>query len=323
MLPKTLKIQSTKGDRDVQVIELGQIETPKGSGGAMSSELTYHENEGTFGDHRRTNAAKHLVTWTLPEATRKVRREIEEAVEEGIPNQGRQMLRNQVVGQLENRHVTSIALGQTVERPCQRWSRRKRDTIRVAICLDTTAYWADKPEKIKARMAVASGLASALDSADYDCSVTGASLGLDSDASGHPRTNRAATVVGVVLKEEGQPTLDSGFAHFADTDLRRLVSCWAREANGRVTHLSDREWRQLSNDADLLIYVGPGGSEGQDREGSRARGKTLAIINTQGRPEGMPIGPVGEDALRLEVNEMADIDGAIQGVRDFFNGLED
>jgi len=318
-LPKTLNIQSTvKPDAEVPVVELGATEVPDHNGGNYASEIS---RNGGWDGHSRDKVKPFLTTWTVPAKVAKVRDEIEEILEEGIPDQKRRMLRNQDYGMLDDQWIVDLAMGDDIERPFQRWSRKARDTVRVAICMDTTVACFQSKEMLEARMMVSAGLAGALEMLDYEVSIVGASMQTNMK-SGHkkPRQSpKTSQVFATVIKAHNEPYTESNFAHMADTGLRRLMCCWVMKDNGYVTQLTDREWRDLTG-ADLLLWIGPkqGAGKQKSRWGGR-QGYSRHVINTEGLPGDAVIGVDGEDTIRLGVDSAADVDPAVEDLKRFFN----
>jgi len=309
VLPSTVNVRSTNGDRRVRVEELGATDVPAHSGGSFAWEL---QQAGDWDGHRRDDVQPFLCKWTFPEKVQEIKDRVETVLEEGIPDQRRTMLRNQDSGMFDDRWITDVALGEEVEDPFCRWSKAATGEVRVAVCLDATAPWYTRKETLEARMCVAAGLASALEMLDYEVSVIGACL-YESEHTGRPARRapkhaRGTVCLATVMKGEDEPLVDSGFAHFADTGLRRLVCCWVTKANNFATHLSDSEWRELT-DADLFVYLGP------------ARGDSN-VVNESGIPSGEGIGPVGDDVLNLKVNGYSDVDRALGTLETFFQNMQ-
>lgn len=312
MLPKTLTLQSTsKQKREVEVDELGCTDVPDHDGGNYAWAI----NDKTDWDgHWRDEVKPFLSKWKFPARVQEVRDRTEQALVDGLPDQRRVMLRNQQWGMIDDQYIADLALGEEVDSPFMRWSRVASDEVRVAICLDGTVCCGDGPEKLEARMCVAAGLASALESLGYEVSVL-AACALSRFGAGKPRQEHCPVsdtrVLATVLKDEREAMTDSGFAHLADTGLRRLMYCWVTRDNGFATHLTDQEWRVLT-EADLLVYIGAD-DDSHDRQ--------LDVINTEGLPSGARLGPVGEDALRLEVQGPEDVDKSIRKIEDFFGSV--
>lgn len=303
-LPGTIKVESTRGDHERPVRKLGAIDVPSGSPYGDCDGVSLDESSPWAWDgYRSTRVESHLRTWTPPERVREITERVERALEEGIPDQRRTMVRNQEDGMLDDRWIDEIARGEDVENPFMRWTRQRRGETRVAICLDGTVAHCDSVEMLEARMCVAAGLAAALEGLDYECSILAATLlrrTAPYDVSAPRMRPETTEVFATIAKEEGEPFVESGVAHFAGTGLRRLVLAWTMESNGICTQLTDREWRELTG-ADLFIYVG-------SRKENAGRG----------RPSASPVGPQGDDVVYLEVNARSDIDGAIGTLERFF-----
>lgn len=344
MLPNEITMQTNRGDRKVSVNALNPTGVPKGDGGRYAHviEKTHHLDGSTVWDgHCRDTAKAHLTSWTFPKAVTEVARRTEEALSEGIPDQKRSMLRNQDDGMLDDLWVDEIALGEEIDNPFCRWSKNKRGEVRVAICLDGSSAWWLPPTTIEARMAVAAGIASALESLDYDVSVTVASLLCERPdrkprrGSRHlaPRQHPNTIAHAMTMKGEDEPMVDSGFAHYGDTGFGRMIKCWTLESNAYVTTLSDREWRDLV-DADFYIYVGTAFVGSKRNKRTKRLEKVYAItdemfyegshggMNMGGRPDpehgGFKVGPVGDDSLRLLIDAHEHIDAAVARVENFF-----
>jgi hypothetical protein len=297
-LPKTMKMMTTRGPREIPVIELGPVEVPSNPAPMRAVD---HDQPSRWDGHTRRGVSKHLKTWTFPKDVQAVRERVMAYLEEGIPDQRRMVLYNQLDGNLDDRFIPDIALGEEVERPFWAWKKGKADTTRVAICLDSACYWEQTPDVVKSRMVVAAGLAGALEMLGYEVAIAAGQIHAQ---SGLPRQSKGAVAMLSILKSEDEPLVDSGFAHFSDTGLRRLVSEWTVDAIVGMSHLSNTEWRALF-EADLYIYIGP---EAGDR----------GVINTHGIPDGEPLGPSGPDTLRLRVNGMRDVDTMVETLRNFF-----
>lgn len=305
----TLNVKRSRGDAQVKLTRLGTTELPERFSNKWWDEIN---KPNSYGKHSAGTAHQHLTTWTFPAKVREIAERVEDVLEDGIPDQKRKRLNNQDFGILDDRFITDIAMGDEVESPFWRWSKKSRDTIRVAICLDGAAAWFMTEEMIRSRMAVSAGLASALESLDYDVSVYSGCL-LSDDRIGLPREVRpeAATACIQCLKEEDEPLVDSGFAHFADTDFKRMIYLWTQQWNGYATHLSNSEWREVAGDADLYIYIGPDGSDKKNNK----------IINTKGIPYDEPCKLEGDDVLTLPLSYMKDVDGAVDQLERFFIDL--
>lgn len=302
-LPSTITMQSNQGDREVEVRSMGATDTPKGDGGRYRHVITRSLE---WCGWSKDKVKPHLTSWTMPEAVQSVREEAEKSLSDGIPDQRRTMLRNQAFGMLDSRWVPQIAIGQDVDRPFQRWSKARRHTVDVALCIDSTVCHLDSRERLEARMIVAGGLAGALDTLDYRNAIVAASMQVPEHA-GRKRTPRRARIGvshcgAIVCKDWDEPFSDSCFAHLADTHIRRLTTSWQCGDNAYMTQLTDAEWRELTQ-AQILIYIGAEGDE---------------VINTAGVPRGAKIGPVGDDVLRLSVNRMRDIPRAMETLSSFF-----
>jgi len=308
-LPKTITLQSNRGDREVKVLDLGSTSVPDNDGGRFRHQLFGSHVKGQWDGHYAESVKPHLATWSFPREVKETRDRAEQVLEELIPNQKRSMLRNQRHGLLDQKWVPSIAIGEDIERPFQRWSKNKRETISVAICLDSSVACYQSPELLKSRMVLAAGLASALEVLDYEVAIIGAHAQIawnECDAAIKPRQNTAkAEVLAITCKDWNEPFCDGGLAHFADTGLRRLIGCWQQKSNFFATSLTDLEWRELTQ-ADLLIYVGP-------KAGTHAE-----VLNSESLPRGATLGPKGDDVLRLEADRLKHIDPAIDKLATFF-----
>jgi hypothetical protein len=290
-------METSLGKTPVPVMEMGAVDVPT----KHPTSWAYQLGEAVMWDgHTMSRAASFLRTWNFPEAVKSFRARVEQALEEGIPDQRRAVLWNQRDGFLDDRYVPDIALGEDVENPFWRWQKSKSDTVRVAVCLDATCWWAQTAEVVQSRMVVAAGLASALESLDYEVSVVGGQLMAGCDGSAPRNAKKTASVMATVMKSEEEPLVDSGFAHFADTGLRRLMVVWAQDANGRLGPMTNGEWREMV-EADLFVYIG-----------------SQRNINTDGAPYGATFGPKGEDVLHLALDGMSDIDRAVEQVEEFF-----
>lgn len=305
-LATTMAIKSTVQDgREVPVIELGATDVPDHKGGGYARRIG-PGNEFSWDGHTRDEVPRYLTTWTFPDRVRDVRDRAERILEEAIPDQRRRFLRNQEHGMFDDRWITDVALGEDVERPFTRWTKNRRGEVRVAVCLDGSVCVGDRKTMLEARMCVAAGIASALEALGYEVSVLSATL-TSRLGDSKPRVAHDPFVFATVIKEESEPFVESGFAHLADTGLRRLVSCWVAKSDGWDTHLCDSEWRALTG-ADLFVFIGPADS----KPGG------LKVINEHGLPEGESIGPVGDDVIRLNVNGPRDVDGAVERLEKFF-----
>lgn len=303
-LPKTLKVETAQGDRDVKVVELRAHETPQG--GTRYRPLN---NGGDWDGHSKKTVPAFLKTWEMPEETSKIRARVESALQDGIPDQKRKVLRNQECGDLDERYVEEIARGEEVDRPFTRWSKRRRGEVRVAVAIDSTVIWWMKPELLQARMAMAAGIAGALESLDYQVSILATCLQVSTEVGGFRKARQApdrATVFATTIKEEHEPFVESGFAPLADTGLRRLMVCWVEDSNVYTGALTDREWRELTG-ADLFVYITSAG---------QSRGK-----NEEGLPYGKTTGLEGSDVLNLGVDGWADIEPATQALEAFFQAM--
>ncbi len=296
MLPSEITLQRSCGDTQIEVIELSNVDTPDNDGGKYRSHLF-----SGWGGHSISSAPDYMLNWTFPEKVEEVRQKVEDALEEGIPDQKRVMLRNQSWGSLDERFVDDIALGFEVENPWQKWSRAAKDTCRVAVCIDSTSPHYEPPEKIEARMCVAAGIAGALESLDYEVSVVAAEINTKGSDRWQPRTSLAKTyLLASVLKDESESLTHSGFASVADTGIRRLLRCWSAQSNGYATQLTDQEWREIVQ-ADLYIYIG-----------------NTDPVCEEGIPAGVGHGLKGSDVLRLDVEGHRDVDSACATLTEFF-----
>ena len=307
MLPSEVTLKRTRGDQTVRVVELGATQVPDHDGGSYAYRLGEHA-KASWDGHSRETVPHHLATWEFPERSKRIAERCEQALEDGIPDQKRTMLRNQEFGTLEDRWITDLCMGEEIERPFNRWSKRARGETRVAICIDAAVACLQRAELLEARMSIAAGLAAALEGLDYECSILAAcaQVGVTQGNWRKPReVPSGAQVFATVCKDENEPFVESGFAHIADTGLRRLMTCWTLQDNGFSTHLTDSEWRELTG-ADLFVFIGP-------KQGG------YGIINTEGKPGEEPVGIVGEDCLTLKVDGLADIDPAIAQLECFFS----
>lgn len=351
-LPKAITIQSTRGvQMECEVFDLGATDVP-------TNEVTHgydrRLNYAPEWDGHTMDTAKHdLATWVLPERVREIAERVERILEDGVPDQRRSMLRNQEDGMLDDYWVTDIALGEEVDRPFNRWTRQKRGETRVAICLDATGAAGFTAEVMAARCAMAAGMASALEGLDYDVQVVAATMIGPPDHRrpkallevGHPRYYTTTRINATSIKREDEPFVSSAFAHFADTGMTRMVRCWIRDGNGCATHLTNDEWRSMV-DADLFVYIGAGGETGLKRVYNKFKKQSgyywdsrLQIrrkrqpvpvktypdstINLGALPDNTPLGPVGDDTIRLEVCGISDIDPAIERLEAFFEALDE
>jgi hypothetical protein len=305
-LPKQIKMETGATKRDVPVFTLGAVGTPTHPNPNYEQ---YLQNGSDWDGHTKASVPEFLRTWILPDKVRELKEELERVLEEGVPDQKRSVRWNQDAGTLDDRFITDIALGEEVENPFWSWSRTNSDTVRVAICMDSCTCWWMSPELLKARMIVAAALTAAFEALDYECLTVAAHLLGSGDVGAKPREDTKTRCVATVMKEDNEPLVDSGFAHYSDTGIRRLMNCWITDGNPCATQLTNDEWRALA-DADLYIYIGEWG-------GARA------VINTKGKPSDSPIGPKGEDALRLRVSSMKDVEPARIALEDFFRGQED
>lgn len=301
MLPKTIKLETDRGNQEIEVKGLGAVDVPEGDGGAYASELTGSGWDG----YTRDAVPNHLATWIPAKKTREIAQRVEQALEDGIPDQRRRMLRNQDFGMLDDRFVCDIALGDEVERPFSRWANSKAGECRVAICIDTASSWRTDKGRDAARQTIAAGMAMALEGLDYEVSIVAAMV-CSRTPGGLPRTRRAdgPYVHAITVKDASESYVGSSFAHLAETGLSRLVTCWAAQSNGYGTPLTDAEWREMTG-ADLFVYIG-------DQNGR---------LNTSGKPAGAKVGIHGEDVLPLTVNSDRDIDSAIEKVEAFFTAM--
>jgi len=307
-LPNTVRIQSTKGDVDAPVTSLGSTDVHQHKGGNYAHDISEANKDCWHGWYREA-VKPHLLSWSFPREVQAIKDRAEQVLEEGIPSQKRTMLRNQVYGQLDQRWISQIAIGQDIERPFQRWSKAKRDTISVAICLDTTVASGLSNEMLKARMCLAAGLGGALEFLDYDVAIIGAHLQVSMERAGFMTRPRQAPdkaeVQAITCKDWNEPFTDSGLAHMADTGLHRLSCAWGLKSDGYTTQLTDREWRELT-DADLLVVVGP-------HKGSRN------VLNYEGLPKGATLLPTGDDTIYLPCDKITDLDPAVDVLEQFFN----
>lgn len=301
MLPNTIKLQTTFGDVEIPIRSLGAAELPEHDGGAYAHNL--HRG---FDGYTRESVKEHVKKWTPGKNVRDLAARVEEALEEGIPDQRRRMLRNQDFGMLDDRWISDIAQGDEVEKPFARWSKAKSAECRVAICIDTASTCYTARERDAARNTVAAGLAMALEGLDYEVSIIAACVRSSVDGDKLPRERYATDryVQTIRVKDESEPYVGSSFAHFAETGVRRLVSCWMSQGNGWSGSLTDREWREMTG-ADLFVFIGDHGS----------------TINTKGVPGDATIGMKGDDTLSLTVNEPRDIESAISQVEEFFQAM--
>lgn len=315
-LPSTLTAQSAHGDRPVKVVELSPVDVPDGDPYTRNGgDLLYPSR---WDGHTGPGLENHLRTWTTPERVREIQERVEQAVEEGIPDQRRAIRRNVDDGFFDDRFITEIATGEDVENPCWRWSKTKSDTVRVAICLDAATRVTLQPEVLEARMAVAAGLGAALETAGYEVSIVGACL-MAPDYLGEPQPDARVWLdrkiappffLASVVKAEHEPFVGSAFAGFSNTGVRRMINCWVRDGDGKNTQMTDREWRELTG-ADLFVYVGAG-----------AVG-FAGVQFSKGLPPGSDIGPAGRDAIRLQVHGPEDIDTAVEALVRFFRERND
>jgi len=304
MLPSTIQMKTNRGDQEIEVVALAAHETPDHDGGAYRDSI----NRRTGWDgHTASTAGKHLTTWTLPERSKKIAERVERALEDGIPDQRRCMIRNLDNGILEDRFITDIAMGEDLDRPYAKWSKKKTAEARVAICMDVASGACDSPELLRCRTTVAAGLTSALEACDFEVSVVGGAVRNRTSGYGrdlYPRQDPNSYVMSIVVKDESEPFVESAFAHFADTGFRRLISCWVAKSNGYSTALSDSEWRELTG-ADLFIYIG----------------NTTTSHCTYGIPSDEKIGPRGPDTLVLNINTEAEIEASLVKIESFFQDL--
>lgn len=297
--PKTLRIQSTvRNDREVEVRAIGCTEAPTNTVSSFMVEKL--SSTSRWGGHNMENTPKHLTEWSFPERVEQIRAQVQDALEEGLPEQRRVVLRNQDWGSLDERWVDDIAIGEEVEHPFQRWSQQASDTVRVAICVDTAAAGAHTPEYQASRIALAAGLASALEALDYDVAIYGGNL--ENPIGGaSPRICHNPIGFFSVLKDEADSLTTSCFASMSDTNMLNMIACWISNGISRATCYTDREWRDLVGDVDLFINL-------QGR-----------MVDLQQIPADAAAVLYGKDVLSLAVTSYFGIDGACKKIRDFFS----
>jgi hypothetical protein len=264
-------------------------------------------NPGEHKNHTCYTAENYLRTWTFPQKLEEIRERVEQVLEEGLPDQRRRMLLNQEDGILDDRFADDIALGMEVENPFQRWSKKARDTCRVAICIDATIIWHMPAEELGSRMVVAAGLAAALEAQSYEVMVVAARL---TALDGKPRSyGHGAKFQVSVLKGEDEPLTTSGFAALSDTDLTRLLYHWEQGRAGYTCAPSNSEWRELT-ESDLFIHL-------------NATESDLFVHgpNQDGLPKGESARLIGDDVLSLPVSRYADVEAALVKVESFFQKM--
>lgn len=292
-LPGTLTMRTEDGDCSVRVVELDAVGTPDEN----------PENIGAgpeeFDGWRHQDVSEHLRTWTPGEDAKSVMRQVEEAVERGLPDARRRPVRNLRDGIFDERWLPEIAMGQEIEAPYWKWSKRSSGVKTVAVCLDATAPGFTPKQTITNRMNVAMGIGAALEAAGYPIQIVGGTLRCQ--LGGKPRRNNTTRALLVVVKGENESLTPSNFAHFTDSSLQRLIRCWVSEGNGYAGPLSNSEWRQLLQ-ADFYVSI-----------------TGRSHFNAEGMPSGERPMPQGPDVLTLRVDdEQRDVTAAIAAIVKFF-----
>lgn len=303
-MKREITLRRTKGNMVVPLKLLDAVTLPRDPKTVKCPNVK--NGSGGFEGHTIYNVEHHLKTWTIPPKVDEVRERVERALEEGIPEQKRIMLRNQEDGMLNDAFADEIALGLDVENPFMRWNKMASDTCRVAVCIDSNVISWQTLENYQARVAMAAGVAMALESLDYEVMVVSAHVTYEGHGTtwgtSKPRISNSPIVSVRQLKREDESCASSHFAALSDTGIARLQTMWASDGNCHNTGLTNSEWREMT-ESDLFIHV-------CDPE---------TKVNSEGLPAGEVIGLEGDDVLSLKVNKFKDIDEAIQTLENFFH----